>query len=104
MSNILTRINSMGLTYTLTRQGQGKTRIHCIQLQKSIVVNFPLEDLNQGWYYWMNGKFVQDAFRFLSAAEREFIMTGITSEEWDELFPDDDEDKQADTDSNGDSN
>ena len=35
---------------------------------------------------WQEGVFVQHAFPNLSAAEREFIMTGITAEEWDEVF------------------
>ncbi|WP_396189902.1 hypothetical protein [Flavobacterium sp.] len=29
---------------------------------------------------------MQDAFPHLSADDREFIMTGITAEEWNELF------------------
>ena len=34
---------------------------------------------------------IQDAFPNLSADEREFIMTGITPEQWAETFPDEDE-------------
>lgn len=32
------------------------------------------------------GALIQDAFPYLTAGEREFIMTGTTEEEWDELF------------------
>ena len=32
------------------------------------------------------GKRIQDAFPNLSPDEREFLMTGITPQEWDELF------------------
>jgi hypothetical protein len=35
---------------------------------------------------WDNGALVQDAFPFLSADEREFLMTGTPPEVWDELF------------------
>ena len=35
---------------------------------------------------WENGTLIQDAMPNLSADEREFIMTGITAEEWEELF------------------
>ena len=35
---------------------------------------------------WLGGKLVQDAFPNLSADDREFIMTGITPDEWDETF------------------
>ncbi len=33
-----------------------------------------------------NGIAVQDAFPMLNADEREFILTGLTPEEWDNLF------------------
>ena len=35
-----------------------------------------------------NGSLIQDAFPNLSAAEREFFMTGIVDSEWDEAFKD----------------
>lgn len=36
---------------------------------------------------WMRGEsLIQNAFPHLSADEREFIMTGITAKEWDEIF------------------
>lgn len=37
------------------------------------------------------GVLLQDAFPNLSPAEREFIKTGITPEEWDEYFGIDEE-------------
>jgi hypothetical protein len=35
---------------------------------------------------WGQGELVQNAMPHLSADEREFIMTGITPTEWDEMF------------------
>jgi len=35
---------------------------------------------------WQSGTLIQDAMPNLSADEREFIKTGITAEEWEELF------------------
>lgn len=35
---------------------------------------------------WLDGEFVQDVFPHLNADEREFILTGITAQEWDNLF------------------
>jgi hypothetical protein len=35
---------------------------------------------------WENGKPAQYAFPHLSANQREFIMTGITPDEWEETF------------------
>jgi hypothetical protein len=38
---------------------------------------------------------IQDAFPHLSADQREFMMTGITPEEWNEAFGDDDSVEQG---------
>ena len=40
---------------------------------------------------WKSGVNIQDACSHLSSADREFIMTGITSEEWDLYTTDEDE-------------
>ena len=36
--------------------------------------------------YYLKGMLLQDAFPNLSPSQREFIKTGITSKEWDNLF------------------
>lgn len=43
--------------------------------------------------HWKSGALIQDAFPGLSPAEREFILSGITSEEWDATFGSDDADE-----------
>lgn len=35
---------------------------------------------------WQNGMLIQDAMPQVSAPDREFIKTGITNEEWNNLF------------------
>jgi hypothetical protein len=35
---------------------------------------------------WQDGEWIQSAMANLSQDDREFIMTGITQEEWDEAF------------------
>ena len=35
---------------------------------------------------WSAGMYIQDAMPQLSDGEREFLMTGITQEEWDATF------------------
>lgn len=37
--------------------------------------------------YYVKGMLLQDAFPLLPAEQREFIKTGITPEEWEEIFP-----------------
>ena len=39
---------------------------------------------------WMEGALIQDVMPNLTPEEREFLMTGITPEEWDATFGDDD--------------
>ncbi len=38
---------------------------------------------------WESGELAQLAFPQLNANQREFIMTGVTQEEWDEMFGED---------------
>ena len=38
---------------------------------------------------WNSGMYIQDAMPQLSDDEREFMMTGITPEEWDATFCED---------------
>lgn len=45
---------------------------------------------------WEAGALIQDAFPHLTAGEREFIMTGITDEEWDDLFSDTEDEFEED--------
>lgn len=40
---------------------------------------------HEAWLSWMNGTKAKDAFPELSPAQREFIMTGTTPEEWNAL-------------------
>ena len=35
---------------------------------------------------WQAGKLIQDAFPMLNADQREFLMTGLTPEQWDKLY------------------
>ena len=54
---------------------------------KSITVDHTIDKVNMGWYAWLvQGKFIQDAFPFLNADEREFLMTSLTTDEWAKLF------------------
>ena len=38
---------------------------------------------------WEKGEMIQDAMPNLTVAEREFIKTSVTPDEWDEMFGDD---------------
>lgn len=82
-----TRENSMGLTYNIYEEFGDKTRIRFNQ--KQIIVNISINEVNQCWYNWqIKGMKVQEAFPNFTSSEREFIMTGITETEWNELWKD----------------
>lgn len=40
---------------------------------------------------WQQGELIQDAMPELTADQREFLMTGITPDEWAKAFPEEDE-------------
>lgn len=40
---------------------------------------------------WMNGELIQNAMPQLTDDQREFILTGITPEEWNKIFPPDED-------------
>ncbi len=67
-----------------------KTVITHVKSGRSITVNCSVNDMNERWFRWqISGQFAQVAFNNLTADEREFIMTGITPTEWEEIFSDD---------------
>lgn len=43
-------------------------------------LNLPIRQAD--WKRYVSGVAVQEAFPYLSADDREFILTGITNEEW----------------------
>ena len=44
---------------------------------------------------WRSGVLIQDAFPYLSAGEREIILTGIDPVEWEEMFGGENDDVQS---------
>lgn len=93
--------NPLGLTYLLEGELDGKVTIIKLKppsedkggykattvTMKSITVNMNIEEVSQCWYNWQQrGQFIQQAFAMLRAADREFLMTGLTESEWNETF------------------
>jgi hypothetical protein len=37
---------------------------------------------------WQAGELIQNVMPHLSPDDREFLMTGLTPEDWEEMFPD----------------
>ena len=52
-------------------------------------------DITEDQYYdWVGGKAIQDAMPNLSPDDREFLMTGVTPDEWDNMHGEEPEDNQ----------
>jgi len=55
----------------------------CVMSGRAVKVAVKSADLAR----YKAGDFVQDCFPYLKAAQREFLISGISSEAWDEMFP-----------------
>lgn len=70
-------------TFTIGRTSQLSGEYHTMELPISE------SDFITRYNQWQRGMHIQNAFSNLTASQREFIMTGITPEEWDEMASDD---------------
>lgn len=78
------RHNSYGIEFTVI----DKNNQTLIQLgDKSIIINEKPERILFDWYRWNRGLLIQEAFPYLSSDEREFLISGTTKQEWDQMFP-----------------
>lgn len=50
---------------------------------------WPMPITEQELQRWKDGELIQDVFPHLTTDEREFIVSGITPDEWDAEFGDD---------------
>ncbi len=56
----------------------------CVISGKIVSVTVPAAGVAK----WRSGAYVQEAFPGLSADDREFLLSGISGDEYDRLFPD----------------
>jgi hypothetical protein len=56
--------------------------------KKKMTFHVSIEEYEKGLAAYKAGAFIQDAFPFLMAHEREFLVSGLTEEEFNKLFPD----------------
>ena len=55
-------------------------------IQSGITRTLDLDVTLDEYASWRGGQLIQNAMPRLNADEREFIKTGVTSEEWEEMF------------------
>jgi len=57
----------------------------------SMHIAMPMEAFEQAYKRFEEKDHIQHAFPSLSPEEREFILTGVTAEEWDTMFKEEDD-------------
>jgi len=72
-------------TFTLVRTSPITNKQNQLEIPMSI------EAYALGMAQWRRGALIQDAFPTLAADIREFIMSGITPKEWDDMFADEED-------------
>ena len=55
-------------------------------IQSGITRTLDLDVTLEEYASWRGGELIQNAMPRLNADEREFIKTGVTTEEWEEMF------------------
>jgi hypothetical protein len=72
--------SNMNETFILARVSPITGNLNEVEIPMSI------EAYALGMRAWKKGALIQDAFPTLPAPIREFIMSGITPQEWDDMF------------------
>jgi hypothetical protein len=85
--------NRFGQMFKFERTGD-KTKITYInpdESQDNVSMIMPLrfDEVRSKWNRWTHDENIQNVFTELNADEREFLMTGLTPSEWDEMFAND---------------
>ena len=71
---------------TLEKNGEYEMLIAKTSLLSSRTHEMEIDVSDKQIALWMEGALIQDVMPSLSADEREFLMTGITPDEWNEMF------------------
>lgn len=81
------KINDHGLKFRITEETPGITTVTFGD--KVLTMKISLVVFLAGWYKWqIKDYLIQNAFPTLSPDEREFLITGITATEWNDIFGD----------------
>lgn len=82
---IVERVNNIGLKFKLTEESRRETLVTLGN--RAYLMKIPFEVFLAAWYKWqMKGELIQHAFHMLNDDEREFLMSGIDAQQWNEIF------------------
>jgi hypothetical protein len=77
--------------------GGAKTAVVAATLfgeEREQIWDIPYARMADGVDMWRAGNLIQNAFPFLDADQREFLLTGMTAEEWDDMAGEEDDDDE----------
>lgn len=78
--------NRAGLRYIIEGNNE-QTTISIPSEGKAITVNRGVFIILRSWAIWVEtNELVQEAFPYMTPSEREFLISGTTGEEWEEMF------------------
>src|SRR4030095_1120554 len=84
------RFNKSGMRFDFLPTKDGKTL--AIYKDKQMKLDMSPEKVSQCYYNWqMKGEYIQVAFAGLPPEQREFLITGMSLEEWNEIFKNNDD-------------
>ncbi len=85
----INRVNRQGHQFKLTEVFGEPDRVQIKLGDKMMIVHATIKEMDRAWYKWqIKGDFAQDAFHFLTPEAREFLISGISPNEWNDLFGD----------------
>jgi hypothetical protein len=80
----------MTMTYTHVMQIENNLSVTKPSMLSGLENTMVLDITFEQYDAWRDGTLIQDAMPNLTPDEREFLMTGITSEEWDNEYKEED--------------
>jgi hypothetical protein len=78
------------MTYTQVKQLEHNLSVTKPSMLSGLENTMVLDITFEQYDAWRGGALIQDAMPNLTPDEREFLMTGITSEEWDNEYKEED--------------
>lgn len=80
--------NKLGEKIAAHAEGSGTRLRYLKDAQRTLLLDLSYPDFAHCLIQWKEkGLVIQRAFPRLNATQREFMMTGMNDEEWDELVP-----------------
>jgi len=82
------RENRLGMKYLIREVGHREIVIQLKGTEKGILVKVPMQVVLASWYKWqVLDQRIQEAFTCMNDDEREFILSGLLPDEWNKIFP-----------------